>query len=142
MKPVARLFLMTTLASALLAGCSSLALHSGQASLLDTDWELVSLSEHAGVTGAGGKSPSLRLDAASQRAAGFAGCNRYNAGYELAGNSIRFNAPVATRMACMDGAAIEQSFLASLPLVTSYVVAGRTLTLKVADSTVAVFRAR
>lgn len=140
MKSFFRFFLPAALTAALLPGCASLPF--GQASLVDTDWTLQSLADHAGSTGAGGKAPTLHLDGGSQRAYGFAGCNRFMAGYEVAGNSIRFTSPAATMMACADGMALEQSYLASLALVTSYTLEGRTLTLKVADKPVAVLQAK
>lgn len=123
-----------------LAGCAHLPFQ--QPGLVGTEWELVSLADHAGSIGAGGPAPILTLDATSQRAAGFAGCNRYFAGYELAGASIRFSAPGATRMLCRDGMALEQSFLASLPLITSYAVADGRLTLSAGGKPLAVFRAK
>lgn len=132
--------LSAALCATLLSACASLPPESGPAGLVDRDWALVSLDERSNAQGAGGKPLTLRLDSKAGRAAGFAGCNRYSAGYELAGNSIRLTAPVSTRMACMEGMDVEQSFLASLPLITSYTIVGRTLTLKVAEHAVATFR--
>lgn len=141
MKSVMRPMLPAALCAGLLSACAGLPSASGQAGLQDRNWVLVALAERSSPQGAGGKSPTLRLDTSTRRAAGFAGCNRYSAGYELAGNSIRFTAPIATRMACMEGMDVEQSFLASLPLVTRYTIVGNTLTLKMADNPVAIFQA-
>ncbi len=123
-----------------LSACGTLPLGAGPAALVDRDWVLVSLDAHDQPLGAGGKPLTLRLDSGAGRAAGFAGCNRYSAGYELAGNSIRLMAPVSTRMACLEGMDVEQSYLAGLPLVTSYTIVGDTMMLKVAERTVATFR--
>lgn len=141
MSHVIRPMLPVLLCTSLFAACSMLPSASETAGLQDRDWVLVSLGERGNPQGAGSKSLTLRLDTSTRRAAGFAGCNRYSAGYELAGNSIRFTAPISTRMACMEGMEVEQSFLASLPLVTSYTIVDKTLTLKMADNPVATFRA-
>lgn len=141
MSHVIRPMLPALLGASLLAACSALPSASGTAALQDRDWVLVALGERSNPQGAGSKSLTLRLDTKTRRVAGFSGCNRYSAGYELAGSSIRFTAPISTRMACMDGMEVEQSFLASLPLVTSYTIVDKTLTLKMADNPVATFRA-
>ena len=63
------------------------------------------------------------------RAGGFAGCNRFSAGYELSGDQLRFGAAIATRMACVGGMELERDYLQALSRVTRYRLQGSTLTL-------------
>ena len=56
-------------------------------SITDRDWVLVALGEEqASPVGRGGQPATLRLEASSSRAVGFAGCNRFSASYSLAGD--------------------------------------------------------
>jgi heat shock protein HslJ len=71
----------------------------------------------------------LRLDAASARATGFAGCNRFSASYTLAGDSLGFGPAVSTKMACVEGDDLEREFLAALPAVASFSTIADTLVL-------------
>jgi heat shock protein HslJ len=71
------------------------------ASLDNREWVLVGLGEVAAPLGAGGRPATLRFDPATGRAAGFAGCNRYSAGYTLAGDSLTFGPAISTKMACV-----------------------------------------
>jgi hypothetical protein len=83
----------------------------------------------------------MRLDAAATRAAGFAGCNRYSAGYLLMADSLRFTAPISTKMACADGMDAESSFLAALSTIATYQATDSTLTLSGPAGPLARFRA-
>jgi heat shock protein HslJ len=107
----------------------------------DRDWRLVSLGENTNPKGSGGQPITLRLDAATTRAAGFAGCNRYSAGYLLTADSLKFTAPISTKMACADGMDAESSFLAALVTVVSYQATDSTLTLSGPAGPLARFRA-
>ena len=97
--------------------------------IVDRDWELVSVGTRSNPRGAGNKPVTLRLDSAASRAAGFAGCNRFSAGYVLKGDSLVFQPVISTRMACADGMELETSFLATLSAVTTYQATDSTLTL-------------
>jgi putative lipoprotein len=111
--------------------------------ITDRDWELASLGESAAARrGGGGKPATLRLDAATTRASGFAGCNRYSGPYTLAADSLSFGALITTKMFCQDGDALERAFLAMLPSVRTWQATDSTLTLSAAGAPLATFRAR
>ncbi len=106
----------------------------------DRDWELVALAQDANPRGAGGRPVTLRLDAAGGRASGFAGCNRYSAGYTLDGDRLTFGPAMSTKMACAEGMQLESAFLAMLPAVATYEVTGSTLVLRGAGGPLARLR--
>ena len=109
--------------------------------ITDREWELVALAEDTGPRGAGGRPVTLRLDAASGRAVGFAGCNRFSASYALNGDRLTFGAPIATRMACSEGMDLEGRFLATLELLTGYQATETTLVLSGPEGLLVRFRA-
>ena len=111
------------------------------ASLDDREWVLDGLGEVAAPLGAGGRPATLRFDPTTGRAAGFAGCNRYSAGYTLAGDSLTFGPAVSTKMACADGDELERGYLAMLPAIRSYTLSDSTLTLNGSSGPLAHFRA-
>jgi heat shock protein HslJ len=83
-----------------------------------TEWRMVRLGESFPPVGA---QPTLRLDPGEKRAAGFAGCNRYFAAYELSGTALRFGPVGATRKACEGSAdAIETAYLDALGRTRSW----------------------
>jgi len=63
--------------------------------------------------------PTLQFN--EERAAGFGGCNRWNAGYALTGEGLTFEQAASTMMAC-DAAAMtrERAFLDALGRVTRH----------------------
>ena len=85
---------------------------------------------------------TLRLEASTSRAAGFAGCNRFSASYTLAGDSLRFGPVIATKMACADGDELERGFLGALPVVATYEATDSVLILKGPGGPLARFHAR
>lgn len=109
--------------------------------ITDRDWELVALGPNTTPRGADGRPVTLRLDAATGRAAGFAGCNRFSAGYALKGDRLTFQPPISTRMACAEGMELESAFLATLPSLTTYQATDSTLVLSGPDGPRARFRA-
>jgi heat shock protein HslJ len=111
------------------------------APLDNREWTLVGLGELAAPLGAGGRPATIQFDPATSRAAGFAGCNRYSAGYTLAGDSLTFGPAISTKMACSDGDALERGYLAMLPAIRSYSLSDSTLTLNGSDGPLARFRA-
>jgi heat shock protein HslJ len=110
-------------------------------SIVDREWELVALAEEANPRGAGGRPVTLRLDAASGRAVGFAGCNRFSASYTLTGDRLTFGAPISTRMACSEGMDLERRFLVTLELLTGYQANDDTLALSRPEGPLLRFRA-
>jgi heat shock protein HslJ len=111
------------------------------ASLDNREWALVSLGEVAAPLGAGGRPATIQFDPTTGRAAGFAGCNRYSAGYTVAGDSLTFGPAISTKMACADGDQLERGYLAMLPAIRSYALSDSTLTLNGSDGLLARFRA-
>jgi len=109
--------------------------------ITDRDWQLVSLGERTDPKGSGGQPITLRLDAATSRAGGFAGCNRFSAGYVLTAESLTFSPAISTKMACADGMEVENSFLVTLASFKTYQVTDSTLTLSGTAGPLARFRA-
>ena len=110
-------------------------------SIEDRDWDLVALGDKDHPLGAGGKPATLRFDAATQRAGGNAGCNRYNATYRLHGDSLSFGPGISTRMACPDGMELENAWLGTLEKVVTWSATDSTLTLHGAAGSLARFEA-
>lgn len=110
--------------------------------ITDREWVLVALGDQSLPAGASSKPATLRLEASSFRAVGFAGCNRFSASYTLTGDSLRFGPAIATKMACADGDVLERRFLGTLPVVATYEATDSALILKGPSGPVARFRAR
>lgn len=67
---------------------------------------------------------------------GTGGCNNYSTTYRASGSSLRLAPVAATQMACPPPAStVETAYLAKLPDVRSFAVAGKVLTLSGADGT-------
>jgi putative lipoprotein len=111
------------------------------ASLDNREWALVALGEVAAPLGAGGRPATIQFDPSTGQAAGFAGCNRYSAGYTVAADSLTFGPAISTKMACADGDQLERGYLAMLPAIRSYALSDSTLTLNGSDGPLARFRA-
>lgn len=90
-------------------------------------WTLVELNGRPAGTGAGGEAATLQI--AADRASGFAGCNRFSSTYEMSGATLRFTAPVSTRMACAAGMELEVAYLNAIAATRSYRASGGTLEL-------------
>jgi heat shock protein HslJ len=70
---------------------------------------------------------------------GSAGCNSYQAGYEVEGNSITIGQPASTRKACAEPEGImqqEQEYLAALPTAATYQISGDRLEMRAADGSI------
>lgn len=80
---------------------------------------------------------SINLDKATGRASGFSGCNRWSAGYSSPEpGKLTFEAPISTRMACMEPPgimAMEQTFLDRLVKIATYTRSEDHLYLESAD---------
>ena len=125
-----------------LAGCAKTPRQEETAApspIEDRDWDLVALGERDHPTGNGGRPATLRLDSSAKRAGGNAGCNRYNATYVLAGDSLRFEAAMSTKMACVEGMELENAWLGAMSHVTTWSATDSTLTLAGPDGPVARF---
>lgn len=134
----------------LLAACTTPPKQPGQeqsslptrAPITDREWVLVALGEQSSPVARDKQPATLRLEASTSRAAGFAGCNHFSASYTLAGDSLRFGPAIATKMACVDGDELERSFLGALPGVVTYEVTDSVLVLKGPGGPLAQFRTR
>jgi heat shock protein HslJ len=104
------------------------------------EWELVRLGAEAAPTGAGARRATIRFEADSARAGGFAGCNRWSAGYTLDGDAIRFGPIAMTKMACADGMQLEQRVAAALEAARRFEVRNDELRLRDDAGDVASFR--
>jgi heat shock protein HslJ len=124
------------------AGDTAVAPTSVATSIGGREWVLVALGEQASPLGAGGKPATIQFDSAASRAAGFAGCNRFSGSYTLGPDSLSFGPVMSTKMACVDGDALERGFLAALSRVTTYILADSTLTLGTSDGPLLRFQAR
>ncbi len=72
---------------------------------------------------------------------GSAGCNNYNAAYELEDNNIKIGPAAATRKMCNDPEGVmeqEQEFLAALESVAVYKIDGDRLEMRTAEGSLAV----
>ncbi len=103
-------------------------------------WQLLSLHGEPADTGAGDKPLTLVIDELESRVAGFSGCNRYTGPYTLEAGVLALGQLAVTRMACMDGADLEQRYLSTLRSVDGFSLLESRLQLKVGAATVAVFQ--
>ena len=76
-------------------------------------WELVEIDGQPAGTGAGGRRPDLQFTAEGQ-VGGFAGCNRFNGGFEREGDVLSFGLMMSTMMACAEDATVEPRYLGKL----------------------------
>ena len=104
-----------------------------------TEWSLLELSGRPVPGGAGGQRPTIRFAAVAGRADGFTGCNQFHVTYLVAHDSLRFEPPALTRMACTAGTDLERSFLAALRATEHFRIADGDLLLVGASGPVARF---
>ena len=104
---------------------------AAHASLIGPTWTLVELEGQPAPSGAGNRPATIVIEGGAEpRAAGFAGCNRWSSGYtHTAPDTIRFSAPVSTKMACATGMDLEQRFLAMISAATGYSITDSSLVL-------------
>ena len=109
--------------------------------LADRDWILTSVGDLNDPRGMQDRPATIRFDSAAARAAGFAGCNQFSAGYTLVGDSLSFSPAVATKMMCPNAMQLETSLLSALERVTRFEATDTTLTLHGPAGALARFRA-
>jgi heat shock protein HslJ len=113
---VARLGLVFLVAVSIQAGCGGDDDGGDAPALEGTEWTLVD-----GVAAPDDSVPTLSLDEGS--ASGFGGCNTFNGGYELDGDSISIGPLAATLMACEDDkSAAEAAYLPALEAADSWAI--------------------
>jgi len=115
---------------------------SADVTIVDREWELAQLGDVTEPRGGQGRPVTLRFETSSGRAVGFAGCNQYGAAYRLTGDSLSFEPPIATLMACTEGMDVENTYLSALPRTLGFSVSESTLTLRMSDGMTVRFRAR
>jgi heat shock protein HslJ len=86
---------------------------------------------------------TAQFDVWGGRLSGFAGCNNYSAGLQVAGDQIQVSRPVSTRKACPGGIAmeLEREYLERVASVTAFEVTKERLELSLADGSGMEFRA-
>jgi heat shock protein HslJ len=121
---------------ALLAGCASAGGGSPPPAWPDSRWRADVIMD---VKGARMVVPDdvvvdLAFDAAATRAAGSAGCNRYNTTASVDGARLSFGPAVASKRLCPGAVmAVESAFLAALPRVANARTDGDRLLLSDAE---------
>jgi heat shock protein HslJ len=129
----------------LIGGCASDSTSAAKSApafpLAGPSWLLVELEGKPVPATEGLYAPTLQLDAASLRASGTGGLNRYTASYELNGLALWFGTPSGTKMAGRPEAmAFENDYFKALAAVSSWGINGNRLELKSADKTVLRFQ--
>jgi heat shock protein HslJ len=119
---------------AFIAGCKK------TRTIEDRTWVLVAIGERTNPLGNGGRPATLRLDRASGRAAGSAGCNRYAGPYTLRGDSLTFGPAISTKMACTEGMELESAWLGALATFVTWDATDSSLTLHGSTGAQARFR--
>lgn len=80
-----------------------------------TTWQLAELDGNEVAADGDREAPNLYFDdGPPQRVSGSTGCNRLSGSYSLSGDGLKFGPLATTKMACADGMAQEQAFLAVL----------------------------
>ncbi len=100
-------------------------------------WVLAKLGEREHPVGAGDRPPTLSFE--GDRAAGFAGCNRFSGSYTAGADSLTFGPLLSTKMACPGADQVEAGYLAALAATRTYAATDRTLTLRGDGAIVAEF---
>jgi heat shock protein HslJ len=116
--PVLAALALLGLAACSTAGSGAEAGSAPSASATGREWRLVELGGRPAAMGAGGRPATLRLEAG--RASGFAGCNSFSGGYEMADSRLAFSPLASTRMACAEGMELEREYLAALEATRSF----------------------
>lgn len=114
---------------------------SSNRGLVGGRWELVEIDGQPAGTGAGGRIPDLKFTAQGQ-VGGFAGCNRFNGGFEREGDVLSFGMLMSTMMACAEDATVEQHYLGKLVGKLRFTIDGDQLVLYGDDGTRPVLRFR
>lgn len=101
-----------------------------ESALTNKRWRLVTLNDKEIVMQAKAqKMPYLVIESEEDRIIGFAGCNRFNGGYEQTNSEgIRFSKIASTKMAC-DYISLEAEYLQTLETVETYKIDQGQLTL-------------
>lgn len=89
------------------------------------------------------REPFVVFGPEGNRLVGSGGCNRFAGSYERKGADLKFGPIASTRMACADGMATEDAFLAALSATAKWRITGERLELADAqDKVLATLEAR
>lgn len=111
----------------------------GEGEALNGEWEATSFFRPGAITSViTGSTITATFD--NGKLSGNAGCNTYNATYEVDGSKIAIGPIASTRRACLDGlvATQEAEYLAALELARTYSLGANGLTLLRDGGTIAV----
>lgn len=87
------------------------------------------------------KKPTITFDVKESRVSGNSSCNNYTGKLCVTGNKIDLTQPMAmTKMMCVDGQQGEQTFMSTLPKITSYDVTDNGKTLHFISGDIAMMR--
>src|SRR5690606_30053505 len=78
-----------------------------------------------------GKKPRITFNVPDSKANGNSSCNDYSTTFQIDGNTIKFNDPVSTEMACEGNG--EAAFFSTLKTISGYSISGTTLNLLMGD---------
>jgi heat shock protein HslJ len=109
-------------------------------SLAGTSWRATGIKNGKGgfASVVGGSNVTVAFGA-DGRVSGSAGCNQFNAGYDVPGSNLTIKIAVVTRKKCSNPAVMEQehAFLMALESVTTLRFEGRRLELRTATGALA-----
>lgn len=111
---------------------------SSATSIVESDWQLVSIGTQAAAPTREDRHPSLSFVVAEGVIQGSGGCNRYSATYKLSADSIEIGPPLRTKMACApEISQQEDRFFDALTAVRSWRMEAQDLVLGNESGTVA-----
>ncbi len=102
---------------------------SGQATLTDNIWVLLSYGDLKSPQTVPPGSLLTAIFSTDGNLSGFSGCNTFNAGFTLQDGQISVGPVASTMMACPSGMEEEQAYLGALGSLQSYEIKGNSLTL-------------
>jgi heat shock protein HslJ len=109
---------------------------SGQATLTDNVWVLLSYGDPKSPQTVPGSSLLTAIFSTDERLSGFSGCNSYSASYKTTQDGqITFGPVASTKIECSVGMEGEQTYLEALSTVQSYQISGNSLTLTYNEGT-------
>ena len=106
-----------------LAGCSIMNPKADLANLGDSKWTLISINQ----TPVNLNNAFVQFDEKESKISGVAACNRFNAGYEMIRNNIKFESIITTKMFCEELMDEENQIITNLQNVTRYEVKANML---------------
>jgi heat shock protein HslJ len=104
-----------------------------RATLFNTTWKLVELDGKPIILAPKQQEPYFILETGHNKMYGFSGCNRFFGTYLIKGEIFVFNKMAATRMACMKGLSLEDSFLEAMRKTEAYTIKDGILELRDRD---------